>query len=105
MRVTPNVGRFTINGFIGVLISTIPAIKHGKSLERLQDLTNPKILYKMKEKVIKLSSKTIDITPSWKSSVEMMLLVLNNPKASKESKQVCHEELLRLADIVDNLKK
>lgn len=57
------------------------------------------------EKVIKLSSKTIDITPSWRSSVEMMLLVLNNPKASKESKQTCHEELLRLADIVDNLKK
>ena len=58
----------------------------------------------MKEKVIKLSSKTIDITPSWRSSVEMMLLVLNNPKASKESKQVCHAELLRLADIIDNLK-
>ena len=57
------------------------------------------------EKVIKLSSKTIDITPSWRASVEMMLLVLNNPKASKESKQVCHEELLRLADIVDNLEK
>jgi hypothetical protein len=57
------------------------------------------------EKVIKLSSKTIDITPSWRSTVEIMLLVLNNPKASKESKQDCHEELLRLADIVDNLKK
>jgi hypothetical protein len=57
------------------------------------------------EKVIKLSSKTIDITPTWKASVEMMLLVLSNPKASKESKQVCREELLRLADIVDNLKK
>ena len=59
----------------------------------------------MKEKVIKLSSNTIDITPTWKASVEMMLLVLNNPKASKESKQDCHKELLRLADIVDNLKK
>lgn len=57
------------------------------------------------EKVIKLSSKIIDITPSWRSSVEIMLLVLSNPKASKESKQDCHEELLRLADIVDNLKK
>jgi len=56
------------------------------------------------EKVIKLSSKTIDITPTWRASVEMMLLVLNNPKASKDSKQVCHEELLKLADIVDRIK-
>lgn len=58
-----------------------------------------------KEKVIKLSSKKIDITPTWKASVQMMLLVLDNPKASKESKQVCHVELLRLAEIVDNLKQ
>ena len=56
------------------------------------------------EKVIKLSSNTIDITPTWRASVEMMLLVLSNPKVSKDSKQVCHEELLRLADIVDRIK-
>ena len=58
----------------------------------------------MNEKTIKLSSNTIDITPSWKASVEIMLAVLNNPKASKDSKQVCHEELLKLADIVDRIK-
>jgi len=58
----------------------------------------------MKEKPIKLSSNTIDITPTWRASVEMMLLVLSNPKASKDSKQVCREELLRLADIVDSIK-
>lgn len=58
----------------------------------------------MNEKTIKLSSNTIDITPTWRASVEMMLLVLNNPKASKESKQVCREELLKLADIVDRIK-
>lgn len=59
----------------------------------------------MKEKSIKLSSKTIDITPSWKASVEIAVLVLSNPEASDDSKQVCRTELLRLADIVDNLKK
>jgi len=56
------------------------------------------------EKVIKLSSNTIDITPTWRASVEIMLAVLSNPKASKDSKQVCHEELLKLADIVDRIK-
>jgi len=56
------------------------------------------------EKTIKLSSNTIDITPTWKASVEIMLAVLSNPKASKDSKQFCHEELLRLADIVDRIK-
>ena len=58
----------------------------------------------MNEKTIKLSSNTIDITPTWRASVEIMLAVLSNPKASKESKQVCHEELLKLADIVDRIK-
>jgi len=55
-------------------------------------------------KQIKLSSNTIDITPTWRASVEIMLAVLSNPKASKDSKQVCHEELLKLADIVDRIK-
>lgn len=57
----------------------------------------------MKEQSIELSS--IDITPSWKVSVEIAIIVLSNPKSSNDSKQVCREQLLRLAAIVDNLKK
>lgn len=58
----------------------------------------------MNEKTIKLSSSTIDITPTWRASIQIMLAVLSNPKASKESKQTCHDELLKLADIVDRIK-
>lgn len=59
----------------------------------------------MKEKVIKLSSETIDVTPTWSSLVPFMVEVLKNPKADNTAKAEITQELIRLAKIVDNQNK
>jgi hypothetical protein len=49
--------------------------------------------------------ETIDLTPTWKSAVKIYIAVLQNENASYEGKQIAEEELLNLAQIVDDLKK
>ena len=47
--------------------------------------------------------RTIDITPKWEGLMRVMLAVLENPKASAESKQAMREELIELAKWVDGV--
>ena len=47
--------------------------------------------------------ETIDITPKWKQVAQVMLLVLDNPKATKESKEEVKQEFIRMAEIVDKM--
>jgi len=49
------------------------------------------------------NAKTIDLTPKWEAMMQMMLAVLENPHASKESKQIMREELIELAKWVDGV--
>jgi hypothetical protein len=49
--------------------------------------------------------ETIDVTPTWESAVKIFIAVLENEKASFEGKRIAREELVRLAQIVDNQKK
>ena len=46
--------------------------------------------------------KTIDLTPTWSSLIPTMVEVLKNPKASSGAKKMITEELLRLAQVVDD---
>ena len=48
--------------------------------------------------------KTIDVTPKWEGMMRVMLAVLENPKASAESKQAMREELISLGKWVDGVK-
>jgi hypothetical protein len=47
--------------------------------------------------------KTIDITPKWEGMMRVMLAVLENPKASHESKQAMRAELVDLGKWVDQV--
>lgn len=50
--------------------------------------------------------KTIDITPTWKAVMPLMIEVLKNPNASFDSKRDIELELYRLANMADKqLKK
>ena len=47
--------------------------------------------------------KTIDITPKWEAMMRIMLAVIENPKASVDSKQALKEELIDLGRWVDQV--
>jgi len=49
------------------------------------------------------NARTIDITPKWEAMMRVMLAVLENPKASAESKQSMREELVDLGRWVDSV--
>lgn len=49
--------------------------------------------------------ETIDMTPTWESAVKIYIAVLENENASFEGKRAAREELVRLAQIVDNQNK
>ena len=49
--------------------------------------------------------KTIDMTPTWESSVKIYIAVLENENASAEGKQFAREDLIFLAKTVDQLNK
>jgi hypothetical protein len=49
------------------------------------------------------NQKFIDITPKWEGMMRVMLAVLENPKASAESKQSMREELVDLGKWVDQV--
>jgi len=53
--------------------------------------------------VIIVFMKTIDVTPKWEGMMRVMLAVLENPKASAESKQSMREELISLGRWVDGV--
>jgi len=48
-------------------------------------------------------AKFIDLTPKWEGMMKVMLAVLENPKASIESKQAMREELIDLGKWVDQV--
>ena len=47
----------------------------------------------------------LDMTPTWEFAAQVYCAVLQNPEASAESVRAAQEEILRLARIVDSLKK
>ena len=47
--------------------------------------------------------KTIDITPKWEGMMKVIIAVLENPKASAESKKAMREELVDLGRWVDKV--
>ena len=49
------------------------------------------------------NQKFIDITPKWEAMMRVMLAVLENPKASAESKRALSEELIDLGRWVDGV--
>ena len=48
--------------------------------------------------------ETIDLTPNWVTAVKIYIEVLQNNNASAEGKQSAKEELLYLAEYVDNMR-
>lgn len=46
-------------------------------------------------------SESIDITPDWATLVPLFVNVLQNPKASQDSKDAIEAELMRLAEFAD----
>jgi hypothetical protein len=49
--------------------------------------------------------QTVDLTPTWEAAVRIYIAVLRNPEASFEGVKAAEEELLRLANIVDSIRK
>ena len=49
--------------------------------------------------------KTIDITPTWESAVKIYIAVLENDKASAESRKNAREDLIFLGKTIDQLNK
>lgn len=47
----------------------------------------------------------VDLQPTWEFAVKIYIEVLENDKASYEGKQIAREELIKLAQIVDNQRK
>lgn len=47
--------------------------------------------------------KTIDMTPTWASTVHILMMCLENPKADEEAKQCARDEILRLARAFDQV--
>ena len=49
------------------------------------------------------NQKFIDITPKWEGMMRVIIAVLENPKASAESKKAMREELVDLGKWVDQV--
>ena len=49
------------------------------------------------------NQKFIDITPKWEGMMKVIIAVLENPKASAESKKAMREELVDLGRWVDSV--
>ena len=49
------------------------------------------------------NQKFIDITPKWEGMMKVIIAVLENPKASAESKKAMREELVDLGKWVDRV--
>ena len=51
------------------------------------------------------NQKFIDLTPKWEGMMKVIIAVLENPKASHESRQAMRAELIDLAKWVDSVNK
>ena len=49
------------------------------------------------------NQKFIDLTPKWEGMMKVIIAVLENPKASAESKKAMREELVDLGKWVDKV--
>jgi hypothetical protein len=49
------------------------------------------------------NQKFIDLTPKWEGMMKVIIAVLENPKASAESKKAMREELVDLGKWVDQV--
>ena len=49
------------------------------------------------------NQKFIDLTPKWEGMMKVIIAVLENPKASAESKKAMREELIDLGRWVDQV--
>jgi len=47
--------------------------------------------------------ETINIRPKWTTAVRIYIAVLRNPDASNEAHAAAEADLLRLAEVVDNI--
>jgi hypothetical protein len=52
---------------------------------------------------MKHETKLENVIPTWRTAVEIYCMVLRNPDADQSAVESAKHELLRLADIVDNL--
>ena len=50
-------------------------------------------------------NKTIDMTPTWESAVKIYIAVLENDKASAESRKNAREDLIFLGKTIDQLNR
>jgi hypothetical protein len=49
------------------------------------------------------NSKQIDVTPTWQDITPVLIAVLQNPDASKESQDEAYAQVMKLAWIADKL--
>ena len=50
-------------------------------------------------------SRTVDITPTWETAVQIYCAVLENPNASPEGRESARAEILRLAAAFDAMQE
>jgi hypothetical protein len=50
-------------------------------------------------------SRTVDLTPSWETAVQIYCAVLENPNASPEGREIARAEIVRLAQSVDAMRE
>jgi hypothetical protein len=48
-----------------------------------------------------MKNKTVEMCPSWVTICEILFLVLENPKADRESKEEAKSQIMRLAKFAD----
>ena len=48
-----------------------------------------------------MKTKTVEMCPSWVTICEILFLVLENPKADRESKEEAKAQIMRLARFAD----
>lgn len=58
-----------------------------------------------KEGVTPQNGETISLRPSWRTAVRIYIAVLRNPDATNMAHDAAEADLLRLAEIVDNMNR
>ena len=57
------------------------------------------------EGVTPQKTETISLRPSWRTAVRIYIAVLRNPDATNMAHDAAEADLLKLADIVDNMNR
>ena len=52
-----------------------------------------------------MDTQYIDITPTWRGAMTVCIAILQDPGCDREAKQSAADEILRLADAVDEHQK